>query len=164
MSLEFLNWVQVFGALGSLLSGVGAFFAGYQVLRLKKQEMTEFEDGFSKEYRELIGQLPPQIFWDEEIPPDSESDPLRTKRMLFRYIDLCNEQIFLRQQGRVSQKTWKEWRSGMKSNLKKRVFLSTWEDIKSKSDLFYELRQLEKDEFQTDPYKTWRIFCCGKCG
>jgi hypothetical protein len=71
---------------------------------------------------------------------------------LYRYIDLCNEQVFLRQNARVCEATWVFWRDGIKSNLARPAFKKAWEDFKiAVPSSFGELRQLEKTDFKDDP-------------
>ena len=76
--------------------------------------------------------------------------------MVNHYIDLTNEQIFLRQYNRVSAKTWENWRDGIKSNLARPAFKRAWNEIKLRvPKSFEELRRLEKVDFKDDPLK-WR--------
>ena len=73
--------------------------------------------------------------------------------LLYHYIDLSNEQVFLRQQGRISKATWENWCDGIKSNLSLHTFSRAWQDIKpAAKDSFRELRKLEASGFQDDPY------------
>jgi hypothetical protein len=65
---------------------------------------------------------------------------------------LTNEQIFLRQVGRVRKNTWQNWRDGIKSNLSRPTFHRAWEEIKARSNgSFQELRRLERENFKSDP-------------
>ena len=76
--------------------------------------------------------------------------------LFYHYIDLTNEQIFLRQKGRVSKATWENWRDGVKSNMSLPALSQAWAEIKSKSpSRFEELRRLERDHFTGDPRK-WK--------
>ena len=70
---------------------------------------------------------------------------------LFRYIDLSNEQAFLRKNGRISYATWVSWASGIQSNLRLTAFSRAWKEIKDKSGSFAELTKLINDGYQTDP-------------
>lgn len=74
----------------------------------------------------------------------------------YHYIDLSNEQIFLRQHGRVSAETWENWRGGIKSNLSRPAFKQAWKEIGGRAhDIFDELRRLEKSGYQDDPFR-WK--------
>lgn len=74
-------------------------------------------------------------------------------RHFYQYIDLSNDQIFLRQQERVSVKTWENWRDGIKSLMEMPAFSEAWNTIKEKpTTKFDELRRLEASNYQDDPY------------
>lgn len=71
---------------------------------------------------------------------------------MYRYIDLSNEQIFLRQQGRVSKETWELWRDGIKSHLEKPTFKRAWDEFRETTEKdFNELRELADNSFIVDP-------------
>jgi hypothetical protein len=73
----------------------------------------------------------------------------------YHYIDLSNEQVFLRQRKRISAATWLNWRDGIRSNLDRPAFARAWQEIKERSGNFAELRRLEAEGFQSDPAE-WR--------
>jgi hypothetical protein len=75
---------------------------------------------------------------------------------LYRYFDLTNEQVSLRQRNRISEAVWREWCCGIQANLKYPCFQKAWEQIKTRSSSFHELRRLEKCNFECDPAK-WKM-------
>lgn len=70
---------------------------------------------------------------------------------LLSYIDLSNEQVFLRMNGRIRRATWNDWREGIKSNLRRPAFAKAWSAVKDKTNSFSELRRLESTCFRKDP-------------
>jgi hypothetical protein len=89
---------------------------------------------------------------ERKLTPDEAQ---KAKDSIYFYIDLSNDQVFLRQNGRVSQATWILWRDGIKSNLSRAAFRDAWQEIKiAVPNDFLELRQLEKSDFKDDP-KDW---------
>jgi hypothetical protein len=75
-------------------------------------------------------------------------------KYFYRYIDLTNDQIFLRQQGRVGDETWENWRDGIKSLMNMPAFSDAWKMIREKpTTKFDELRGLENNDYKDDPYK-----------
>ena len=79
---------------------------------------------------------------------------MQDKALGSRYIDLSNEQVFLRRNDRVSARTWKLWCEGIKAFLSRPAFVRAWAEFKDKSpDTFKELRRLEREEFKIDPYE-----------
>lgn len=145
------EWVT---AIASVASAVGIFFAFFQLQFSKKISQLQFEDSFAKEYRELLRSLPAVILIGTERP---EEELYKEKfDELYRYIDLTNEQICLRQNGRIGNDVWKNWQAGIAHNLALPAFKRAWEDIKSKNGgIFSELRRLENENFKSDP-KDWK--------
>ena len=61
----------------------------------------------------------------------------------YHYFDLSNEQAFLHERGRIGNRTWNEWRSGIHQNLARPAFLKAWNDVSMRApDSFDELRRV----------------------
>lgn len=142
---EFPAWIS---ALAGLASAFGVFMAYWQLRLMKRLAVTEFEDGLAHEYRELCGRLPTKALLGKEL---TEEEYRKALDELIHYIDLCNEQVFLRKKGRVSESTWFNWCEGIRSNLELPAFARAWKEIKDCCHNFRELRQLEKEQFRNDP-------------
>jgi len=95
--------------------------------------------------------IPLEAFFGRELGSERTE---QAKVAFFHYIDLCNEQVFLRQHGRISPATWQSWRGGIESNLRLPAFQAAWREIKAETTTFAELRKLEEGEFNDDP-KDW---------
>lgn len=150
------DWISsvaaVGSAIGAIVTAVGVLFAYRQLCISKKIAQAQFEDGLAKEYRELTSDIPTKALLGEDL---SESEYQDSFDELFRYVDLTNEQVSLRQRGRISEEVWWYWLSGIQSNLRLPAFHRAWTEIKSKSKSFEELRRLENQRFETDPRK-WK--------
>lgn len=137
------TWVDVAaisGGFGSLVAGGGVVFAACQLLLSKQQSVTNFEDAMVREYRELASTLPLPALLGEPL-----SDELHREKLdeFYRYFDLCNSQIFLRDQQRISDKTWEFWEEGIQSNMRRPAFARAWCEIAARANGdFAELRRL----------------------
>jgi hypothetical protein len=148
-----MNWIDIVTALASVATAFGVGFAGLQIRLAKRQARTQFEDGLAREYREIAQRIPVKALLGEEIDDRDYGNALDE---LYHYIDLSNEQVFLRQNDRISSKTWENWCDGIKSNLSRPAFKKAWTEIKSRAtESFNELRRLEASGFKDDPCK-WR--------
>jgi len=126
--------------------------AAWQIREAKKQAVTDFEDDLDREYREIINKIPVKALLGEEL---NEQEYQEALTYLYQYVDLSNNQVFLRQAGRVSGKTWVFWRDGIKSNLSREPFRRAWKEIKEKAQpSFSELKRLENSDFRDDPRKS----------
>jgi len=147
-----MNCLEILSALASVATAVAVFFAALQLRHALAQAVAEFEDAIAKEYRELASELPTSALLGEALNDEDYKESLDE---FYHYFDLSNEQIFLRQRGRITSRTWIMWRDGIRSNMRRTAFAKAWEEIKRRSEGdFSELRRLEKSEFKDDP-RNW---------
>ena len=147
---DYLIWVS---PIANCVMAVGVFLVFGQIRLTKKLANTQFEDSMAKEYRELAAKIPTKALLGEDLTEDEYKD---TFDEFYHYIDLSNEEIFLRQRNRVTKETWKYWLDGIESNLSRPAFKRAWEEIKARNqDSFMELRHLEESSFQDDP-RYWK--------
>ena len=139
----------IIGVLASVATAVGVFLAWWQIKSAKNQSVTDFEDDLAREYRELTQSIPVAALLGKAL---TESEVEKALPAFYRYVDLSNEQTFLRQQGRVREQTWQNWSTGIATNLCRPAFRIAWEKIKQESNGdFGELRRLEASDFNADP-------------
>jgi len=139
-------------AIGSIGTAVAVLVAARQVRKSTQQARTDFEDDLSREYREVARSIPVKAHLGQDL--GEEEFALAFPR-LYQYIDLTNEQVFLRMNGRISKTTWLNWGDGIKSNLDRPAFTQAWAHIKKgSSGSFAELRRLEASGFSNDP-RSW---------
>ncbi len=142
----FFKWAPV---LGSVATAVGVFLAWLAIRRGALQARTDFEDDLAGEYRKLAREMPPDALLGGELRQKDQEESLR---LFYNYVDLSNEQTFLRKQGRVSKETWLFWCEGIKSNLERPAFKKAWDEIRLRAPKsFEELRRLESRNFTEDP-------------
>lgn len=139
-------------ALGSMSTTLAVLIGVWQVRRGRLQATTDFEDDLSREYRELSRAIPLSIQLGGAV---AESDYQAMLPFLYQYLDLSNEQIFLRMNGRISRATWEQWVDGIESTLSLPAFAQAWLDVKTRApQRFSELRRLESSKYRSDP-RSW---------
>ena len=72
--------------------------------------------------------MPVEALLGRELSPDVLKDSLI---VFYRYFDLSNEQAFLRTRSRIGNRTWDDWKEGMRQNLKLPAFQSAWREIRA---------------------------------
>jgi len=145
-ALEFVNF------LASAATALGVFAAVWQISESRKQAKTSFEDTLSSQYRDLIQKLPVEALLGEDLDEAYYREKLSE---FYHYIDLTNEQIFLRQCDRISRQTWENWREGIKSVMSRPAFVRAWDEISRRApDSFSELRRLVETDYAEDP-RSW---------
>lgn len=149
MALPTVNSLE---AVASVATAVGVGFAAYQLWLTHRLAVTAFEDALAKEYRELAATLPTKALLDQVLTTEELSEALDE---FYHYFDLSNGEIFLRQIGRVSKKTWGFWSDGIRSHFRRPAFQQAWQFISSRTPKdFAELRRALREDFQEDP-RSW---------
>jgi hypothetical protein len=142
-------WFNAAQAVGAVATAIGVFFAYKQLRLTRRQQQTDFEDGLTRQFRAVIAELPIGALLGEALPDEPDRGYLMA---FYRYIDLTNEQIFLRRQNRVSKETWKTWCDGIRAFLSRPAIERAWLQIEAAvPDSFHELRRLIAEGFETDP-------------
>jgi hypothetical protein len=143
------DWATLGGGVGGVFTAVAAVVAAWQLWHMHKQGTTTFEDTLVREYRELASTLPLSALLGEPI-----SDELHREKLdeFYRYFDLCNSQVFLHDQGRISDPTWAFWEQGIRTNLARPAFARAWSEIAARANGdFAELRRVCPPQPATQP-------------
>jgi len=136
--------------IASIATAIGVCIAAWQIWESRKIAQTSFEDGLDQQYRNLAMDIPV----DALIGKSVNHGKGKLREIIYNYLDLCNEQIFLRKKKRISKNRWKDWNSGIKDNLSKPAFKVVWDEIKETApSTFTALEFLERKNFKIDPAK-----------
>lgn len=140
VSKEMVDLATTVGGFSSGLAVLGALAAIWQLQLLKQQSRTAFEDNLVGEYRRIVADLPLAALLGEVLTKDQAEKALP---VFYRYFDLCNQQAFLHQDGRVATATWDQWKDGIQSNMRRPAFAAAWAEIAARANGdFAELRAL----------------------
>ena len=145
-----LPWEAV-SAIATSVAALGVFLALWQIWLTRAIAQLQFEDALAREYRDLCITIPAEVFLGGSI---SDEQYTKTFDEFYRYIDLSNEQVSLRQRGRISRTVWENWCFGIKCNLSLTAFARAWAEVRNRTTSFQEPRQLAESDFQTDP-RSW---------
>jgi hypothetical protein len=147
-----MDWISLVNAVASVATAIGVLLAGWQIRTAKETARSEFENMLTQQYREISQRIPMRALLGKKLSAQEWNDTLDD---FFRYIDLSNEQVFLRQNNRISKATWRLWCEGIKLKLELESFKDAWVYFKQESpESFKELQMLElKDNFKSDPRK-----------
>ena len=125
-----MSGIEILSAIASIATTVGVLVTAWQLVLLKRLNVTSFEDSFAKEYRELAAKLPTKALLGEAL---TDEEHLKHFDEMYHYIDLCNEQVFLHNVSRISNKTWDFWKDGIASNLRRPAFNRAWTEIAARA-------------------------------
>ncbi|MBN1180645.1 MAG: hypothetical protein JXB49_00055 [Bacteroidales bacterium] len=134
--------------ISQVATAIGVIIAAWQLWENRKIAQTSFEDSLDKQFRSLAMNIPVNALIGKTI--DGNKNNLR--ELIYNYLDLCNEQVYLRKINRISKSRWKDWNDGIRDNLNKPEFKVVWEEIKNTApNTFTALECLEKMDFKIDP-------------
>lgn len=137
--------------IASLATAVGVGIAAWQIWESRNLAQTTFEDSLDQQYRNLIMQIPVDVLLDKQTPVKKKEE---VREIIYNYLDLCNEQTYLRKKKRVTRPRWNTWCEGIRDNINKPAFKEVWEEVKLEAPAsFSSLTQLEKECFDCDPVK-----------
>lgn len=139
-------------AFASVATAIGVLFCGIQLKIAKKQGQAEFEDKLDQQYRTIAMALPVDVLIGKE---PSEENAGMVRELIFNYLDLSNEQIYLRAKGRISRHTWNSWQAGISGHMAKKAFRTVFEEVQEISAFTY-LSRLDEDKYNSDPIAWFR--------
>ena len=140
-----LFWQNV----SSIATSIGVLLILYQIWQSRKIAQASFEDSVDREYRELVKDIPMDALVGKPLTNERQSE---ARELAYNYLDLCNEQVFLRKNGRVSATRWSDWAEGIQQNIKKPLFHDVWRDVMYNApETFTGLVRLVEAGFKEDP-------------
>ena len=121
-----MSALDLITAIASSATAIGVIIAVVQLFQSEKLAKTEFEDQFRRDYRDICAALSVKVFLGNKLSSEELDSSLG---VFHQYFHLCNSQIFLRGQGKISATTWTMWSFGIKANLDLDGFKQAWNYI-----------------------------------
>ena len=118
--------LDIVTAIASTATAIGVLIAVFQLWHAEILSRAAFEDQFRRDYRDICSALPVKVFLGHSL---DKSELEGCLSQFHQYFHLCNSQIFLRAQGKISAITWGMWSGGIIANFKLRAFEQAWEYI-----------------------------------
>ena len=135
--------IQTIQTLAQSATVIAVVLTWLQIIRVRKQATTTFEDRLTEQYRRIMQDIPTDIWLGSELKAVGEEQRDRCRDAIYRYIDLSNEEAFLHDTKRVTDEAWIEWGKGIKTNMKLPAFAEVWAQVNEKCPAsFEELRAL----------------------
>ncbi len=135
----------------SIATAVGVFLAAWQLWESRKLTQSSFEDSFDEKYRHLAYSIPVDALLSKKVKNENKQV---AREWIYNYLDLCNEQIYLRMKGRITYDRWIEWSKGIQQNLKRPFFKEVLKEVEKDSlETFTYLERLLQENYKNDPAK-----------
>jgi hypothetical protein len=137
--------------IAALATAGGVVLVVVQLILGRRDARTALEDDLAGEYRQLAASLPPAAFFDKEDPANACPPFQEHLREYVRYIDLSNQQVFLRMERRIRRRTWFLWRDGMHDNFDRTSFKNAWVYVRTYSPKSYDELASVYADWKRDP-------------
>lgn len=147
MNVDLKDISDIATAIAAVIAAISLGVSAFQTRLSRRIAETAFEDSIDQQYRELAKEIPVDVLIDSCTQVCT-----RTREVIFNYLDLCNQQVYLRAKGRISADRWADWCEGIQENLGKRAILSVWSEVRDKASFSY-LHRLECEHFKVDPLR-----------
>ena len=115
--LFFLKIVHGLADIATVVTAFLVFLAWKQIKLVKEQATTSFEDGLTQHYRQIMESIPINIWLGSALETLDEERQNRCQDAIYRYIDLCQDEVVLHAKKRITDATWIEWEAGIKTNM-----------------------------------------------
>jgi len=136
----------------SVATAIGVFIAAWQLWEARKITASAFEDSFDEKYRQLAYSIPVDALLSKKVNKDKKK---MAREWVYNYLDLCNEEVYLRMKNRISSDRWIEWSKWIQQHLKRPFFKEVLQEVEEDSlETFTYLERLISEDFKTDP-ATW---------
>jgi hypothetical protein len=121
-----INWT----AVSALIGASGVFMA---LTNIRTQLRIAVFSEYTKRYADIVDRLPFDArrigaqFEPEKLPDAERKEYLNAMR---RYFNLCSEELYLRNSGRIARTTWKIWEEGIEDTVSWPGFEYAWKELR----------------------------------
>ena len=145
----YIDWSTIASVATAFLVAIGV----WEIRQGSRIAQAQFEDSLDQQFRDLAKDIPVDALIGKPVRDDQWQE---ARELIYNYLDLCNEQVFLRKKRKIRKDTWLDWCAGIQSNLGKVSFQKVWVEVRAEApSTFTFLERLEKEGFDSDPVK-WR--------
>lgn len=110
------DWANV----GSVVTAGAVVFAVFQLVAARTQRHRDFENLYVQRYWQILDRMPDRLYFGHEILSPN-TDELR---LAVAYLRLCEDEIDLRKEGFITDRTWAIWADGISAQLEGTVYVN----------------------------------------
>ena len=113
----------------NLATAAGIIGVGWQLQQNWRQLVLGFERTFVDRYERIIRDVPLSLLLGDSLDPSRDREALRA---FYDYFELCEEEMYYRQVGKISTSTWSDWWEGIALHLRRQAFRTAWEYLRER--------------------------------
>ena len=99
----FMLIIQALACIATVVTAFLVYLAWKQIKLVKEQATTSFEDGLTQHYRQIMESIPINIWLGSALETLNEERQNRCRDAIYRYIDLCQDQVVLHAKKRINR-------------------------------------------------------------
>ena len=107
-----------FADLSSIVTATAAIFAVFQLVAVRTQRHRDFENLYVQRYWQLLDRMPDRLYLNHEISAPNPDE----LRLAVAYLRLCEDEVDLRKQGFITDRTWTIWSEGILAQLQGTIY------------------------------------------
>jgi hypothetical protein len=136
-----MNSVVAIATIAGVLVAAGALLVALRGVRYPLWLHTFSE--YTRRYSDIVQGLPAESrqpgsdFSLKSLDPSERGRVLNAAR---GYLNLCSEEFYLHERGRIDDTTWAIWRQGMVTTLRLPWIQETWEELQPEYSYFDDFR------------------------
>jgi hypothetical protein len=116
--------------IGVFAAVIGVFTAALQLMGLRKQRVRDFEDLFVQRYWKIMDDLSLEAI--ECAKPDGGPVLPSDRKAVIAFLRLSEDELDLRAKDWIGEDTWKLWRDGMATQLRRWPFDVVWDEVRQR--------------------------------
>lgn len=128
--METSDWIQIGILVVAMITVFCSCFYSNKAIKVSTksalaQSQAQLYAEYTHRYQELILKMPISIY--RGIAKFDDENIIQFMRM---YFDLCSEEHYLHDKGIILQDVWDMWKDGMKLNMEKDIYLTSWKMLR----------------------------------
>lgn len=120
-----MSLYEIASVLLQLVTAGAIVFAVFQVVGSRTQRHREFENLYVQRYWALLDRMSLQLYTGSTRRRLSGQD--KDKRVIHDYLRLCEDELDLRREGFITDRTWEIWSKGILAQLAPGPYLTVFE-------------------------------------
>lgn len=141
------DWADI----GTIFAAAAVVFAVFQVVGARTQRHREFENLYVQRYWQILDRLPDRLYLNHEIRVPRRDE----RRLAVAYLRLCEDEVDLRKQGFITDRTWAIWSEGILAQLRANIYADS---LAEHADLLPSLTQFAhsgQDPLSWNKFPRW---------
>lgn len=115
----------------------------FSAYKFNKSLNAQVFTNYTKRYDQIMEQLPDNFRVNSETGIDNISE--EDRKNMVRYLNLCSEEYFLKENGYLDEEIWETWEGEFKRYLNNTPLGDEWKNIREEFDAYSDFQEFVDD-------------------